>query len=304
MSAPFFSIILPTYNRGYLIKQTIDSILDQSFENLEIIVVDDGSKDNTKEIVESISDDRIKYVYQDNAERSAARNNGIKNSVGKWICFIDSDDLFKKDHLKAFNDKIESENLNEGFLFTGYTKVKNGKEESFGNNYQGESFQDYFFRNPVNPTRVCLSKNIADKILFREDAIIVEDMIYWLEASKITKVYPIEERTAVYVMHEGNSVNAINNSYEKMYNGLMKANQDKPEILGSISKKIKEDVVSEIFFGIMKSSVINDKRLKAIKFLIKSILKAPIHVHTKHRLYVLFMLLFKSKDQILNVVHD
>ena len=78
IDSPFFSIIIPTYNRDYILPETIYSIQEQSFGNWEVVVVDDGSKDNTRELVESLSivADRIRYVYQQNAERSVARNNG------------------------------------------------------------------------------------------------------------------------------------------------------------------------------------------------------------------------------------
>ena len=78
IASPFFSIIIPTYNRDYILPETINSIQEQSFGNWEVILVDDGSTDNTRELVESLSivADRIRYVYQQNAERSVARNNG------------------------------------------------------------------------------------------------------------------------------------------------------------------------------------------------------------------------------------
>ena len=68
--------------------------------------VDDGSTDNTKQIVNKISDNRIKYIYQENSERSAARNNGINHSNGEWICFLDSDDSYKESHLNNFYKEI------------------------------------------------------------------------------------------------------------------------------------------------------------------------------------------------------
>ena len=75
----FFSIIIPTYDRASFITKTINSVLSSEFTDFEIIVVDDGSTDNTSEIVSAIQDNRIKYIYQENKERGAARNNGIFN---------------------------------------------------------------------------------------------------------------------------------------------------------------------------------------------------------------------------------
>ena len=88
MNSPFFSITIPAYNRGYILPETIKSIQEQTFQAWEVIIVDDGSKDNTREIVEQLSaeDSRIRYVYQDNAERSAARNNGADTQKECTLC--------------------------------------------------------------------------------------------------------------------------------------------------------------------------------------------------------------------------
>lgn len=93
---PFFSVIIPTYNRSNFIVATITSVLEQNFEDFEVLVIDDGSTDNTKEIIERIlqKDKRVKYFYKTNAERGAARNFGVQESNGKFLIFLDSDDLF------------------------------------------------------------------------------------------------------------------------------------------------------------------------------------------------------------------
>src|ERR1051325_3991500 len=88
MGNPFFSVIIPTYNRADFIRKPIDSVLAQKFSSWELIIVDDGSTDNTGQVVKSFTDSRIHYVYQSNQERSAARNTGIKNSKGQYICFL------------------------------------------------------------------------------------------------------------------------------------------------------------------------------------------------------------------------
>ena len=89
------SIIIPTYNRGKIISNSIKSVLNQTFKNLEIIVIDDGSNDNTKEIIDNLNDGRIKYIQLNkNCGGSFARNFGIKKASGQFISFQDSDDIF------------------------------------------------------------------------------------------------------------------------------------------------------------------------------------------------------------------
>ena len=103
---PFFTIIIPTYNRAHIIKRPIDSIISQSFDDWELIIVDDGSTDDTKAVVDTYRDSRIKYVWQENQERSAARNHGISLAKGEWICFQDSDDEYLPEHLRILHDGI------------------------------------------------------------------------------------------------------------------------------------------------------------------------------------------------------
>ena len=98
------SVVIPTYNRAALIERAVKSVLDQSFKPLEVIVVDDGSTDNTAEIVKQINDPLVKYVYKENGGAGSARNCGVKNSLGDWIAFHDSDDVWRPHKLEIQKD--------------------------------------------------------------------------------------------------------------------------------------------------------------------------------------------------------
>ncbi|OKH14938.1 glycosyl transferase family 2 [Fischerella major NIES-592] len=92
---PLVSVVIPTYNRADLIKHTLNSAIRQSYKNLEIIIIDDGSVDNTEEVVKAIDDSRIRYIrLPNNSGGSVARNTGIENARGEYIAFLDSDDLW------------------------------------------------------------------------------------------------------------------------------------------------------------------------------------------------------------------
>ncbi len=95
---PKVSVIIPTFNREKFIIKAIDTVVAQSYQNYEIIVVDDGSSDNTRTVLEPYRD-RITYLYQDNAGVSSARNAGIRRATGEWISFLDSDDEWRRDYL-------------------------------------------------------------------------------------------------------------------------------------------------------------------------------------------------------------
>lgn len=107
-----FSIVIPVYNRAHVIGSCISSVLKQSFTDFEIIVVDDGSKDDTANVVRDLKDRRIVYVYQDNGGGSKARNTGIDHAKGRYIAFLDSDDTFLPCHLeRALSVLSEAENI-------------------------------------------------------------------------------------------------------------------------------------------------------------------------------------------------
>ena len=96
--APLVSVVIPTYNRSAFVTKAIDSVLNQVFGDYELIVVDDGSTDDTKGQLDKYQG-KIRYIYQDNHGVSAARNTGITASRGEWLAFLDSDDEWRPNYL-------------------------------------------------------------------------------------------------------------------------------------------------------------------------------------------------------------
>jgi len=115
--SPNISIIIPTYNRAVYLSAAIDSVLCQTYKDFELIVVDDGSSDNTREIVQAYSDQRIRYLYKKNGGAASALNLGIKNSRGNFIARLDSDDIFLPKKLEI---QVESLDVNPdiGLVYT------------------------------------------------------------------------------------------------------------------------------------------------------------------------------------------
>jgi glycosyltransferase involved in cell wall biosynthesis len=97
---PLVSILTPTFNRADFLGQMIESVLSQTFRNFELIIVDDGSTDDTRSLVEGFRDERITYRYQENSGQSVARNAALKLATGQYICFLDSDNAWLPDKLE------------------------------------------------------------------------------------------------------------------------------------------------------------------------------------------------------------
>ena len=104
-----FSVIIPSYNSAAFLPQALDSLLSQTTGDFEIVVVDDGSTDDTQQILDAYAakDPRVRCVRQENAGVSAARNNGLAAAKGDWVTFLDADDTYAPDTLQAFSTAIE-----------------------------------------------------------------------------------------------------------------------------------------------------------------------------------------------------
>jgi glycosyltransferase involved in cell wall biosynthesis len=123
---PLFSVVIPTYNRATCVQRAIDSVLRQTFEDYELIVVDDGSIDNTSEVVRGYGE-RIVYVSQRNRGVSAARNAGISRSVGEWVAFLDSDDEWLPGYLSKQAELVTKYPELVGAVMNGLIVPSTGK---------------------------------------------------------------------------------------------------------------------------------------------------------------------------------
>ncbi|MEM7620448.1 MAG: glycosyltransferase [Pseudomonadota bacterium] len=129
---PFFSIVIPTYNRKEYVFGAIKSVLNQTFKDFELIVVDDGSTDGTHEEIDVFSDERLRYVYQANRGAPVARNTGISAARGEYISFLDSDDVFLENKLARVFEEIQKFPT-ETILISSHERVKADKSSIYYN---------------------------------------------------------------------------------------------------------------------------------------------------------------------------
>jgi len=123
-----FSVIIPTFNRAHLITKAIECVLNQTFSDFELIIVDDGSSDNTREVIEQIRDCRIHYISQQNQGWANARNTGVQRARGQYVTFLDSDDEVTSDWLEKFSQEFKKPNV--GIAWCGAKVItSDGKHE-------------------------------------------------------------------------------------------------------------------------------------------------------------------------------
>ncbi len=293
-----FSIIVPTYNRGNIIIQTLNSVKNQTFTDWECIIVDDGSTDNTEEMLKEyvFNDSRFQYIHQENKERSAARNNGIKHAQGDYVCFIDSDDFYKKNHLEIIHSFLSKHNFPIAMVFTNFSFLKEGKIESHSiPKYSPNKCVKYLIDNSIIPARTCIHREILRNEKFDEDIVVVEDLVLWLKISNRYSILHIEEPTVLYNLHGDNSIDIKSNGAEKRLSGLKIFFKRYPHIASKISRKDKKTLLSNTLFNVAKHNIYHKKTIQSLLYLSKSIIFHPIHNQTKHKFLCIIKLLFGLK---------
>ena len=196
---PCVSVIIPTYNRCWILKEAIDSVLSQKFSDIEIIVVDDGSTDATNELLSTYGD-QVTSIFQENKGVSAARNVGISIARGDYIAFLDSDDMWLTEKLSCQHDFFQSHS--EAFICqTDEIWIRNGVRVNPKNRHKkpsGMIFEPSLRLCLVSPSAVMIKKSLFDTVgLFNESFPACEDYDLWLRIGLHYPIYLIDRQVVV-----------------------------------------------------------------------------------------------------------
>ncbi len=166
--APKVSVIIPTYNRATLLARAMGSVLDQGFEDFELIVVDDASTDRTRETVEGFADGRVRYLRHDTNEGAAtARNTGIRASRGQYIAFHDSDDEWLAGKLEKQMRLFEEAGDTVGAVYCAFLRIENGKETYIPGPHiqdrEGDLSHALLFENFVSTQTLVVRRDCLEK---------------------------------------------------------------------------------------------------------------------------------------------
>lgn len=223
---PLISVIIPTYNGEKYLTEAIDSVLNQTYKNIEIIVVDDGSTSSIpKEICESYNN-KVFYLKQDNAGVASARNTGINNSKGELIAFLDDDDIWLPDKLSKqveLYNKLISENRNAGLIYTNLIYLTSDHTEKYGtiSNADGINYSKFIYKDIIGtPSSVVIPKHVFEAVgLFNELPEIQgnEDFELWLRIIQKFEIFNCEEYLTKYRIR--------NNSISKIPDLIVRANK-------------------------------------------------------------------------------
>ncbi len=199
------SVIIPTYNRGWILKESIDSVFSQTFDAYELIVVDDGSDDNTSEILDSYGN-KLRIIRQANQGVSAARNRGIIASSGEFIALLDSDDLWLPEKLDRQMSFFRN-NPDAVICQTQEIWIRNGKKVNPCKHHKklsGMIFEPSLNLCLVSPSAVMFKRELMDMVGFFDESFpACEDYDLWLRVSLAYPVYLIDE--ALIIKRGGHS---------------------------------------------------------------------------------------------------
>ena len=219
------SVIIPTYNREETIEKSIRSVLTQTYKDFELLVIDDGSTDNTRLIVESIRDDRIRYYYQENAGACAARNKGVALSIGEFVAFHDSDDVWKPDKLEKQIRVIKETgadiifcqmlrcNLEDGTVVI--PELEKSGFVTYSEIMVGISTQTLF-----------MSRSVAENVKFDVDMPRFQDLEWLLRSAREYSLYGMKDILVDYYFSE----DSIGTSKKKMLDGISRIYSKNPDM--------------------------------------------------------------------------
>jgi glycosyltransferase involved in cell wall biosynthesis len=270
---PLVSVIIPTHNRAELVRQAVQSVVNQTYRKIEIIVVDDGSTDDTREVLGTYGG-RIKYIYQERSERSKARNEGFRHSRGDYIAFLDSDDLWLpmkiEKQVQILNDKRDV-----GVVYTDVQFI-----DRHGNPHNGEFvwdtsqrevlYEDLMTHNVITGTTssVMVRRTCLDKVgLFDESMNTCEDLDLYRRIARYHNFYKIDLPLVKFRIHDRNTqhnASAMAKGWEII---IEKISRDTPrefehykneaiiKILSQIVKLYRQDGRLRSFFSFCAKSV-------------------------------------------------
>lgn len=247
------SVIIPSYNSAHCIQRAIQSVLNQTYRNFEIIVVDDGSTDTTRELVTAYADSRIRYIFQRNGGVSAARNRGIHEASGELVAFLDADDVWFNDKLAVqiecmkqipqaslvFSDFSASNYKKTTIVsysyqaFNFFNEYKYGLSNIFLNRetvrsyggdvevHWGDVFEYLVFGNFILPSTVLMKKDVITVVgLFNEKYRVAEETEFFLKVAKNHVLAYVNKPLTLYCLPDSTHLSGKNNTEQLIRNNI------------------------------------------------------------------------------------
>ena len=272
---PTVSVIIPTYNRERLIARSVKSVLNQTYRNFEIIIVDDASTDNTEKVISSFNDERIRYLRHDkNRGEAAARNTGIKLARGEYIASQDSDDEWLPEKLGKQIELFKNTPPKVGVVYTGFWKIENNEKTyipfSWVNQKDGDIHKELLKGNFIGSPVALVRKECFEKAgMFDEKLFHLVDWEMWLRISKYYHFRYIDEPLVV-AYYRSDNVSANQNAFIKAHELILE------KYFQEFKKERK--LLTKWCVDINDLLISNGKVKKARSYLIKALKVSPLNI--------------------------
>ncbi|MGE1101269.1 glycosyltransferase family 2 protein [Peribacillus simplex] len=267
------SVVIPTYNRGSLLKRTINSVLNQTYSNFELIIIDDASTDNTEDLIKSYNDPRISYTrLESNSKGTKTRNLGIQKASGEFIALLDSDDEWVNNKLEKQLSYIKQFNSDKIICFTGLILIDENNKSLTTNEDLNETddIMDYILLhdNWVQTSSYMISSKLAKNTLFGENIKKHQDWDFCLRLRDADAMFVyLSDNLTIYHIDKRDDRIGTNSKYHLSIEW---------------SKSIKEKVSERAYFAFMSKIVanqllMNGKKLEPLKIFSTAFLKRSIN---------------------------
>jgi len=293
LEKPHITVVIPLYNKADYIQDTLQSVLNQSFQDFEIIIIDDGSTDTSLEKAKAIEDKRIQIISVKNQGVSKARNLGISKANSTFIAFLDADDLWLKNHLEQLVS-LKKAHPNCGMYTNAYKKMQDGKTipTTFDSSYSGvvhDYFEASFIVSLAHSSAIMISKHVFDKIgVFNVNITHTEDVDLWIRIAlnfpiafngEVTVIYQLDtiQNTSQIAMKKRKYLDLDSYYYNyKNHKSLKKYLDLNAYAIGIAYKMAGDKLIAEQYFDKIDKTNLNKKQLflmRRSKITLRSLLK-------------------------------
>ncbi len=250
-----------------MLPRAIESVIHQSFADWELIVIDDGSTDYTRKLVQSYVDQesRVRYIYQENGERSRARNKGIREANGTYVCFLDSDDYYLPDRLEKLHQVITDKKSPLALFYTDAGLDTNG-HITFSSypSIKGSNTYDILVKRIITSQQVCAASDILKEFQFNPDITIAEDGELWMRVARKHKVTYLQNQATVVILDHADRT--VGQHKPEVYLKHIQTYQLIRNLHRNVfsSPRVIKDMIHDGYMGLARSYMLSGKKYKML----------------------------------------
>jgi len=281
-SSPLISVIIPTYNYGNFVCDAVSSALAQSYEPVEVIVVDDGSQDDTPQSLSRYGS-KIRYIRQENRGLSAARNRGIHEAKGEYIALLDADDVWETEKLRRQMELLINSQAGMAYSLVSYIDARGLSLEVEHGRWaiSREPRKDLLFKNTIAPSTALIKRECFNKVGFFDETLkSSEDWDMWLRIAAHFQIVCLAEPLVRYRLHNSNMSKNVDGMIEQSIRVLERYRD--PGMSRLKSAVLRRKAMSFLLFNIASELVSAKDASHRRRLLVKSIFSYPFDYYCRY----------------------